>query len=69
MNNYKPRRTIDDGMTEQQRMEKYNERNYPSRHIRYGSGKGRVSPYPKTDPRSKAYYDQPIKKEQPDDER
>lgn len=52
---------LNDGMTEEERLAKYNEKNYPSKNIRYGSGKGRISPYAKTDKRSLAYYDQPIK--------
>lgn len=50
-----------DGMTEQERMAKYNKQNFPSKNIRYGSGSGTISPYPKNDPRSKAYYDIDIK--------
>lgn len=35
----------------------YTEANFPSKNIKYGSGAGKKSPYPKTDGRSKAYYD------------
>ena len=35
----------------------YTEANFPSKNIRYGYGAGKISPYPKTDPKSKAYYD------------
>lgn len=35
----------------------YTEANFPSKSIRYGSRAGKISPYPKTDGRSKAYYD------------
>lgn len=35
----------------------YTQVNSPSKNIRYGSGAGKISPYPKTDGRSKAYYD------------
>ena len=31
--------------------------NFPNKKTRYGSGAGSLSPYPKTDPKSKAYYD------------
>lgn len=31
--------------------------NFPNKKIRYGSGAGSISPYPKTDKRSEAYYD------------
>lgn len=36
---------------------RYTLENFPNRKIRYGSGAGSISPYPKTDPKSKAYYD------------
>lgn len=60
-NSKKPTLSDLDGMTEEERMEKYTEKNYPSKNIRYGSGAGKISPYPKTDKRSRAYYDMPEK--------
>jgi len=60
MTEVKLKSTIDDGMTEEERMEKYNFKNYPNKKIRYGSGAGTISPYAKTDKRSKAHYDTEI---------
>ena len=62
MEEVKKKSTINDGMTEEERMAKYNLKNYPNKKIRYGNGNGAISPYPKNDKRSEAYYDREIKK-------